>query len=143
MRRIRKLDDRGTQLAELAIVTPVLILIALLLIEGGKIARVHQVLNNAAREGARLSSLPEHKNLTGDITSRVVGYAAANGVTITAANVAVQQDRTVLMPNGVNTSASRVAVSYTYTSTYAAAFGWLGVPTQYPLNTYAQFRNLY
>jgi Flp pilus assembly protein TadG len=130
-------------LAELALVTPLLILIALLLIEGGKIARVHQVLNNAAREGARLSSLPEHHNLTADIAKRVVGYAAANGVTITTANVTVDQDRTILMPDGINTSASRVAVTYTYTSTYAAAFSWLGVPTQYPLSTNAQFRNLY
>jgi hypothetical protein len=47
------------------------------------------------------------------------------------------------MPDGINTSASRVAVTYTYTSTYAAAFSWLGVPTQYPLSTNAQFRNLY
>lgn len=143
MRRINRLDDRGTQLAELAIVTPMLLLIALLLIEGGKIARIHQVLNNAAREGVRLSSLPEHKNLTADIANRVVGYAAANGVSITAADVTVEQDLTIPMPNGVNTSASRVAVSYTYTSTYAAAFSWLGVPTQYPLSTRAQFRNLY
>jgi hypothetical protein len=57
--------------------------------------------------------------------------------------VTVDQDRTILMPDGINTSASRVAVTYTYTSTYAAAFSWLGVPTQYPLSTNAQFRNLY
>lgn len=51
--------DRGTQLVEFALVLPLLLFISLGIIEGSSFIRVHQIINNAAREGARISTLPE------------------------------------------------------------------------------------
>jgi len=47
--------ERGTQVAELALVLPLLLFLSLAVSEGAYMIRVHQVLNNAAREGARLA----------------------------------------------------------------------------------------
>jgi Flp pilus assembly protein TadG len=56
-----KRGERGTQLLEFALVAPVLILLTVIIVEFAGAWRLHQVLNNAAREGARLSSLKEHR----------------------------------------------------------------------------------
>ncbi len=48
--------QRGTQLLELAIVLPLLCLIVFAIIDGGDVVRTHVLLNNAAREGARMSA---------------------------------------------------------------------------------------
>jgi Flp pilus assembly protein TadG len=47
--------EKGTQLAELAVTLPLLVFLALGAIEGGSLLRVHQLLNNAAREGTRMA----------------------------------------------------------------------------------------
>ena len=48
--------EKGSVLMELVLVLPLLVLIVMLVLEGSKLVRTHQVLNNAAREGARLST---------------------------------------------------------------------------------------
>jgi hypothetical protein len=53
--------ERGSQLVEFALVLPLLLLLAFLVTEGAGMIRVHQVLNNAAREGARLATLEHSK----------------------------------------------------------------------------------
>ena len=47
--------EKGTQVAELAIALPLLVFLAMGAIEGGSLLRVHQLLNNAAREGTRMA----------------------------------------------------------------------------------------
>jgi Flp pilus assembly protein TadG len=47
--------EKGAQLAELAVALPLLVFLALGAIEGGSMLRVHQLLNNAAREGTRMA----------------------------------------------------------------------------------------
>lgn len=48
---------KGTQVVELALVLPLLLFLSLAVSEGAYMIRAHQVLNNAAREGARLAIL--------------------------------------------------------------------------------------
>jgi len=48
--------ERGTQIAELAICLPLLCFIVIAVLDGADFVRTHVVLNNAAREGARLSA---------------------------------------------------------------------------------------
>jgi Flp pilus assembly protein TadG len=52
----RRQRERGTQLLELAIMMPLLCLIILAITDGADLVRTHVLLNNAAREGARMSA---------------------------------------------------------------------------------------
>ncbi|HKW24648.1 MAG TPA: TadE/TadG family type IV pilus assembly protein [Terriglobales bacterium] len=52
---MKRQREKGTQLAELAVTLPLLVFLALGAIEGGSLLRVHQLLNNAAREGTRMA----------------------------------------------------------------------------------------
>jgi Flp pilus assembly protein TadG len=142
MRRIRTME-RGTVMVELALLLPLLVLIVMLVLEGSRLVRTHQVLNNAAREGARLSVNQENFGNTADIASEVVTYAAQNGVAINTDNVTVNQAATIPTPSGISMSASMVTVNYTYTMNYLSVFAWLGVPSSFPLQGSAEFRNFY
>src|SRR4051794_37562243 len=100
-----RISERGTQLLVLTIVLPLLIFIAMLVTEGSDFVRVHEVLNNAAREGAKFSSMPENScgggaTCLNGIKNTAVQYAKNNGVTITAANVAVDQQAAWVVPAG-------------------------------------------
>src|SRR5215469_15929864 len=142
MRRIRTME-RGTVMVELALLLPLLILIVMLVLEGSRLVRTHQVLNNAAREGARLSVQPEHQGGTADITSEVINYASQNGIAIAAGNVAINQSASIATPSGISISASQVTVTYSYKVSYLGVFTWLGMPGTYPLQGAAEFRNFY
>src|SRR4051794_860563 len=109
--------DRGTQLVELALVLPLMLFISLGIIEGSSFIRVHQIINNAAREGARLSSLPENKPdangpHTTDIVLAVVDYGTKNGVTIDPAKVAIDQNKLITTSAGNSIVASQGSVRY-------------------------------
>lgn len=52
---MKRQREKGAQLAELAVALPLLVFLALGAIEGGSMLRVHQLLNNAAREGTRMA----------------------------------------------------------------------------------------
>ena len=135
--------EKGSVLMELALVLPLLILIVMLVLEGSKLVRTHQVLNNAAREGARLSVQPENQGVTADITTEVINYASQNGVPLAAGDVTVNQSALIAMPSGVSISASQVTVTHNYTMSYLSVFTFLGVPGTYTLRGAAEFRNFY
>jgi Flp pilus assembly protein TadG len=138
----RKPKERGVAMMEFALLLPFLVLIVMLVVEGSRMIRTHQVLNNAAREGARLSILPENKGSTADIVTEVVNYANLNGVTISSADVTINQAATI-NNGGVLMSASTVTISHAYTMNYVSVFTWLGVPSSYTLQGSAEFRNFY
>jgi len=149
MRRTRRVRaEAGTQIAELAIMTPFLLLLVLIIIEGAAMVRTHQVLNNAAREGARLSSVGDNQ-CSGDATcltaiqGAVVQYAAENGVTITTAQVTVNQSKAVVQPSGIAISASQVMVTRPYPLPLLSGLPWFGIPATVTLAGTAEFRNLY
>lgn len=88
-------------MVELALVLPLLIFLSLAVAEGAYMIRVHQVLNNAAREGARLAV--EQNN-----------YDVANPVTNCAAVTA----------NTSHAALCQAIVSYAQNNGIAAGAGW-------------------
>lgn len=77
-------SERGVEIAEFALMVPLLIFLGLLVSEGAAAIRTHQVLNNTAREGTRLAIQPEYApsnvDLSGDIKDAMVKYASDNGM---------------------------------------------------------------
>jgi Flp pilus assembly protein TadG len=143
-------SERGTQLLELAIVLPLLLFIATLVTEGSDFIRVHQVLNNAAREGAKFSSMPENSCQAGNtcltaIKNTAVQYAQNNHVTITTANVAVDQKAQWVVPSGATAGfyTSQVTVTYSYPIVYLKIAPGFSVPSTILLRGTSQFRNFY
>jgi Flp pilus assembly protein TadG len=99
MRRER-IREKGAAAVEMAIVLPLLAMLLLGTMELGDAARDHQVLQNAAREGARFSALPTNQiagNPNGaavltTIRNRVIAYLNNEGITTVApAQVSVNQ----------------------------------------------------
>jgi Flp pilus assembly protein TadG len=135
--------DRGTQIAEFALVLPLLLFISLGIIEGSSFIRVHQIINNAAREGARISTLPENRGNTADIKTAVVTYASKNGITLPVANVTIDQTKIITTASGSNMSASQVTVTYGYPIQWLSKVPFFTVPTTVNLKATAEFANFY
>jgi Flp pilus assembly protein TadG len=153
MRTTRKWSrERGTQIAEFAIALPLFLFVALMIIDGGSLVYTHQVLNNAAREGARLASQRENKDSAPAIQDAVKDYfentarydpsSAKNGK-MTAWNVSVNQSIPVALPTGMSMKMSRVTVTCSYKVQFLSKLPFFGVPSSFPLKATAQFRNLY
>ena len=155
MRRTRTRNrERGTQLVEFALVLPFLLFMVFFVTEGAGFIRVHQVLNNAAREGARLSIDPVNKcsdpacSTNPSIQNAVTDYLCRNAVSNQGCGgptVAISINQNVLVPdaNGVNMNTSVVAVSRPYSLPLMSSVPGFGVPTSITLTTSAQFRNFY
>jgi hypothetical protein len=78
-------SERGAELIELAMVTPVLLMILAAIFDFGFMFRSWEVVTNAAREGARVGTLPSYScdpaapGGTQDVEDRVEAYMAAAG----------------------------------------------------------------
>ena len=101
-----KAQQRGVAAVELAIILPLFGILLLGIIEVGGLARDHQVLQNAAREGARFSSLPSNR-MSGvtnpsavetTIKAQIIAYLSNENITVTAGDITVNQGFT--MPLG-------------------------------------------
>jgi Flp pilus assembly protein TadG len=140
--RFGRSPEKGAIAVELALMLPLLLVFFVGIVDMGLLIREHQILQNAAREGARMSSLPRNQaapQTTGSLATiqdRVVDYLAEEGITIVAADVTVSQNRDVFV-NGVAVSVSDVSVSYVR----APLIGLLSGPVS--LSAQATFRNLY
>ncbi|HSA91670.1 MAG TPA: TadE/TadG family type IV pilus assembly protein [Terriglobales bacterium] len=149
MRRLQaRHRERGTQIVEMAVALPLLLFMALVVIEGAGMVRTHQVLNNAAREAAHLSTFQWNKDTpnfsaTPALKNQAVAYAAANGVTITAADVTINQCVIQTTPGGANSWASRVAVQTNYQFRYLPNIPFMGAPVSVPIAGRAEFINFY
>jgi Flp pilus assembly protein TadG len=76
---VRKLrSDRGAELIEMAIVTPILLLIIGAIIDFGMLFRSWEVVTNAAREGARVGVLASYAD--DDVRLRVEQYMQVSGI---------------------------------------------------------------
>lgn len=168
-RKVRKHGQRGTQILEFALALPFLLLLAMAVIEGGWFIRIHQVISNAAREGARVATAPNNDQfIDSGSFHNVLGEKAACDYlkqnqnvfpewtgsnctgTFTISVVAVQpgdpDQITVTDPEAgtVMLSSTRAIVDYQYQMRYmplTAFFEWSGSPLM--LRGRAQFRNLY
>jgi len=85
-------DEHGSVIAELALTLPLLTILILGSIDMGVIVREHQLMQNAAREGARFSAQPANNFDTSvagagatanAIRDRVVGYLAQENISVT------------------------------------------------------------
>jgi TadE-like protein len=77
--RRRLMCDRGAELIEFAIVTPLLLLLVFGIANFGLMFQRYEVLTNAAREGARVAALPGY--LGPDVQNRVTQYLTGSAVT--------------------------------------------------------------
>jgi Flp pilus assembly protein TadG len=102
-------DERGAELIEFALVTPLLLLIMCGIFDYGFLFQRYEVLTNAAREGARLAALPGYT--TADVTARVNAYLTAGGVPGTATTTLAFQS---VIAGGRTFNIARVTVTYTH-----------------------------
>jgi len=148
----RRNSERGTQILELALVLPLLVLLSLGIIESSTFIRIHQVINNAAREGARVGSVDWARSFVDVGTSRnVLGEAAVckylkenkgvfpdwdGGDCGTAFTITVEP---FMIPGSTPPIyATRAIVQYQYRFKYMPTFG-----TTLNLEGRAQFENFY
>jgi|SRR6185436_5625545 len=98
---IVRTDEQGSVIVELALTLPLLAILILGSIDMGVIVREHQLLQNAAREGARFSAQPANKIDTTNPTAtpdairdKVVSYLAQENINVTVSGCTA--DGTVL-----------------------------------------------
>jgi|SRR5438093_11445538 len=144
-------QQRGTALIEMALVLPLLTLLLIGIINMGLVIREHQVIQNAAREGARYSTLQGNRiDEAGDATAqallltkiktRVQRYLAQERITIALSDVTVDQNYTYPV-NASPVTASKVTVSYSRSMMLPQSWVWPFGPVT--LTGQAVFRNLY
>ena len=147
MNRGRK--EQGAILVETAFVLPVLTLVLLMVIDLGLTGREHQLLQNAAREGAHFSSLKQNwvnplnnPNATiARIQQVVVDYCAKENITINAGDVSVDQNFSIPLGGGQVVRGSLVSVTYSH---QMLLIGRPFLPSSFmTLTARAVFRNLY
>lgn len=107
----RRPSERGAELIEFALVLPMLLVVFGGIVDFGLMLQRHQVLSNAAREGARLAVLPGYGE--SDVQARVAAYVQ-EGLGNTGAAPTTALTFVPLSPGGGPAfDAARVTVSYT------------------------------
>jgi Flp pilus assembly protein TadG len=161
MRTTKASRERGTQLVELAIVMPLLLLLAAFMSEGAGFIRMSQALSNAAREGARLSSaIAANKcadaacSTDSTVQDGVLKYLCENGVPNQTCTAGGSQTVTVTVNQGAvvqytlngsltNMTTSVVTVERPYPLPFMHGIPFFTVPTSVTMRSRAQFRNFY
>jgi Flp pilus assembly protein TadG len=157
MIRKRSAKQAGVQIAELAICLPVLAFLLCMIVDGADFVRTHVVLNNAAREGARIASMCTSSGgcpniqaavqtyVAGESASRLPGCSASQ---LAPGNISVNQSVPWAYTNSsgvtINATASQVTITYPYTFCYLPNVSTLfgsGMSNTYTLQTSATFRN--
>ena len=107
-------SERGVELIEFAISLPVLLFVLAGIIDFGFLFQRYEVVTNAAREGARLKSLPAIST-TADIQARVSAYLTDAGLNPGLATTSVNAVAIPINPAGtVTASGNQVVVQYPY-----------------------------
>ena len=146
--------QRGTVAVEMAIVLPLFAILLLGAFEFGDIARTHQVLQNAAREGARLSA-----NLTNCIScssdcsvqaatlatiqNRVVAYLQGERITVNASDVIVDQNYPISVSGMPAVKGTHVTINYQRSLIFPGISGLIPSARTMQLSGNAVFRNFY
>ena len=114
-------DQQGAVLVEMALILPILLFFFVGIVDYGLILREYQILQNAAREGARISILKSFQKAQSTnptttenaIKQRVVDYLAQEQISVALADVSVNQLATVDVGGGISAGASQITVTYT------------------------------
>ena len=116
MKRLRpNRSERGAELIELAIVLPILLVCFAAIIDFGFLFQRYEAITNAAREGARLASLPNYN--VADVQARIDSYLAASGLT-GGPPAYINQTATRTLPSGQTITVAEVVVWYPAGMTY-------------------------
>jgi Flp pilus assembly protein TadG len=135
----QKGNERGAVLVEFAMMLPLLVIILTGVVNLGLVIHEHELLQNAAREGARFSA--QNPGATVAATqARVVDYMSQENITVGAGDVTVEQAFEVTI-DGVTVTASKVTVTYTRPLLLAGT-PWLPF-SSVQLTGNAVFRNFY
>lgn len=110
-------SEHGAELIEMAIVTPILLLLVFGIVDFGFLFQRYVVLTNAAVEGARVASMPGYTLTDGQ--ARVTSYVA-NALPAGVVANAVAVPVTVPGPGGTTWPAVEVTVTHQYTLQYVA-----------------------
>jgi Flp pilus assembly protein TadG len=100
------------ELIELAIVLPILVLLLIGIVDFAFLFQRWEVVTNAAREGARMASLPSY--LEADVQDRVGKYLESGGLSATPVVAVDQATNDVIDSITVNTA----TVTVTYPSSF-------------------------
>jgi len=156
---------------ELAIVLPLLLFLSLAVSEGAYMIRVHQVLNNAAREGARLAVQQENYDPNNTLTNcaggggiptaalcqAVVNYALNNGISsgtgenqcngpsgTAGLDITINQAYVIPDPKtNVNSDGTQVTVICPYRLNFLPRVPGFGITGTVNLKGMVVFRNFY
>jgi hypothetical protein len=147
----KKQDERqkGAVAVEMAIILPLLATLLLGILEIGSMARDHQLLQNAAREGARFSALERNSisrssNPSGTetiIKNRIIAYLQNENISVGAGDIVIDQSYPISI-GALTVEGSHVTV------TYNRSLFFPGITNFIPLGSLqltgnAVFRNFY
>lgn len=126
-------EGRGSIIIEFAFILPLLVILFAVIIDLGLLIREHQILQNAAREGARFSSLPQNKidtvnpSATAEaIRDRVIYYLERENISVatadceadptipkkwTCGDIIIRQSYPITI-GGIVSNASEVTIAY-------------------------------
>jgi Flp pilus assembly protein TadG len=113
----RFVSDSGSQLVELALVLPILLLLIAGIAEFGMLFQSYETTTNAAREGARLAVLPGNEaDDYAVVRARVNDYMTTSALPGTFTTAVVSQGLPVV--GGATANGVRVTVTYTYNALF-------------------------
>jgi len=142
--------QKGTVAVEMAIAVTLLATLLLGVMEVGSIVHDYQVLQNAAREGARFSANPANQLSTSQdpagclqtIQDRVVAYLQNENITVAEGNVVV--DQAYPIPIGsLTVMGSHVTVTYSRSLIFPGVTSFIPSLGSLQLTGSAVFRNFY
>ncbi|HSR67196.1 MAG TPA: TadE/TadG family type IV pilus assembly protein [Acidobacteriota bacterium] len=146
-RPVRDGGQKGAIAVELALMLPLFLVIVLTIVELGTLLNTYQILQNAAREGARISSLPKNNIDSSNpdaspttIQDAVVDYCTDRGLAVTAGDVSVDQEQFVTV-GARQMGVSVVTVSYSVDLITPGGTTLAGGPVT--VTGVGVFRNLY
>lgn len=108
-------SERGAELIEMVVVTPLLLALMFGIVDFGFMFQQYVVLTNAAAEGARVGILPGYD--TADAEDRATSYAAAGGVPV-ATTTAVATPVSLPGAGGGTWPGLEVTVTHVYDFNY-------------------------
>ena len=143
--------QKGVAAVELAILLPLFGILLLGILEVGGMARDHQVVENAAREGARFSALAPNK-ITGSptpstvetrIKNRIIAYLGNEKITSVAASDIVVNQTYEMTVGSKKVMCSEITVNYNRPVLFRGIATWLPLGSSTTLKGRAVFRNFY